>query len=59
MTVHRFGMSASRMKCWNVRAGVRVRVDRVSGWRREEGIGGWHLSSDRVHKKANQREKEV
>lgn len=47
------------MKCWNVRAGVRVRVDRVSGWRREEGIGGWHLSSDQVHKKANRREKKV
>ena len=32
--MHRFGVSASRMKCWNVRAGVRVRFDRV--WFRVE-----------------------
>jgi hypothetical protein len=57
--VHRFSVLVSQMKGWKVGTGVRVRVNRVSGWRREVGIGRRHLSSDRVHMKANQGEKAV
>lgn len=47
------------MNCWKVGTGVRVRVDRISGLRGEEGREGWHLGLGRAHKKANQREGEV
>lgn len=59
VSLHRFSVSVSQMECRKVGTGVRVRIDRGSGWRGLEGRGGWDLSLDRAHKKANKREREV